>query len=183
MGVVELFSKLVAWTIGIIPTLVKVNRELRAEIRDVVGTIADELQRGLDLAILYLRGAKNIKDEAELRDYLNSAQQKLLDYHSEFKICRGLRDLRARFNELFDPTKHAIEWGNKGEVISLIYELEKDERLVMDELSGLWQNLNTALSQANGRESLHRAIDESIASLEVKKNKIRESARKVIDLH
>ena len=36
-GVVSLYDKLVGWTIGIVPTLVKSNRALRTEIRMLLG--------------------------------------------------------------------------------------------------------------------------------------------------
>lgn len=185
-GVVSLYDKLVGWTIGIVPTLVKSNRALRTEIRDIVGSIADELERGIDLVILYLKGAKNITNKAEFRKYLVSGREKLFELHSEFKICRGLRELRDRFKQWFDPTKHAISWGNQKEVIGLIREMEVDERLIIDELGDFWPKLDKAiqgLNRSNDKWKLLRLIDEEIESLEVKKKKIKRTARQVIDLH
>jgi RNA-directed DNA polymerase len=131
MGIMELFSAFVKWTIGIIPTLVGANRELRELIRDSVGQVADELSRGMELVALRLQGAKSITDERELAEYLRESREKLLDYHSEFKVCKALRDVNDRFKRAFDPLSASIGIGKVEEVEGLLYELEKDERMIL----------------------------------------------------
>ena len=97
MSLVSNFKDL-AGLVKLIPALVKLNATGRQKIRDAVGTVADELIRGLMLVQSRIEGAKVLArstdkgSKAALQTYMAKTTGKLFDAFSEFKICRGLRE-------------------------------------------------------------------------------------------
>ncbi|HET6764770.1 MAG TPA: hypothetical protein VFH27_13890, partial [Longimicrobiaceae bacterium] len=84
------------------------NAAARKEIRDVVGELADELDRALGMADSYLAGARYSRDDAELVQYLARARGALMDGFHEHHVCAGLYQLADRFGQVFDPTRFSV---------------------------------------------------------------------------
>ncbi|MFN6538309.1 MAG: hypothetical protein RM021_018440 [Nostoc sp. EkiNYC01] len=184
MGIVELFIEFAKWAKDALPKIVQKNQELRDEIRKVVNTIAQELHDGLELVELRIKGGRYIKDPERLQEYLLSSREKMIKDFSEFKICAGIRDLRDRFDRVFDPIRFAVELENVNAVKELLYELEKDERLIMDETGELWWKLDEAaqsVGTAEEREALYNLINEQVKLLHQKKANVTATARSIID--
>lgn len=181
MGIIELFEKFMAWTVGVVPKLIKANAVSRDEIIDVISDLAAELQDGLNLLAIYLKGAKYIDDLPSLETYIGGAQNALFKYHSEFKICRGLRKLKDRFKRAFDAVPASVSVGQKQEVEDLLNEMEIDERLIMDELRDLWPRLQKVSSQDDAVTAIRTVIDRELDAIAKKQKMIGEIARKIID--
>ena len=179
MPLTELFQQFKQCSVDIIPNMIRANATSRDEMIDVISDLAAELQEGLDLVSIYLRGAKNIDDANELRQHLQKAQSDLLRFHSEFKICRGLRKIRDRFHRLFDSLPYSINLGQRQEIESLLYDLQQDERLVIEEFSSLWHQCYTALG-SKSIEDIHQMIDDELAKTAEKKRRIGEIARNIL---
>jgi hypothetical protein len=166
---------------GTLATLIKANGDARNEFIAVVSSLAAELEEGLTLVEIYLRGARHIQTLPEASQYLLSAQEKLLKFHSEFKICLGLRTLRDRLNRLFDALPAAVELGQKQEIDRLLYELGKDERMVLDEFQMLWTRVSNAVNSAQSVPDLFPLIDAEVAHARQVKKVIADSAREALD--
>jgi hypothetical protein len=179
MPLTELFQQFKKCSVDIIPNTIRANAASRDEMIDVISDLAAELQEGLDLVSIYLRGAKNIDDANELRQHLQKAQSDLLRFHSEFKICRGLRKIHDRFNRLFDSLPYSIDLGQRQEIESLLYDLQQDERLVIEEFGSLWHQCYTALG-SKSIEDIHRMIDDELTKTAEKKRRIGEIARNIL---
>jgi hypothetical protein len=92
------------------------NRENRKEIRKVVLSVQTEMERAVELAILYIDGTKRIVPDQELIDHLKGASSNFMNSYNEFKICAGLYGLADRFDEVFCTIKGAINIGQIKEV-------------------------------------------------------------------
>jgi len=180
MGIVQLFENFSKWALDAIPSLIKANATSRDEIIEVVSDLAAELQDGLNLASIYLRGARNIDNVGELGTYVAQAENALFKYHSEFKICKGLRKLRDRFNRIFDLLPHSITVGQRDEVNNLLREMELDERLIMDELRDLWPPLQQAATGNDPVAAVRSTINQQLQAVTAKRDKIGKIANKII---
>jgi hypothetical protein len=161
--------------------LVKANGDARNEFITVISSLAAELEEGLTLVEIYLRGARHIETLPEASQYLLSAREKLRTFHSEFKICLGLRTLRDRLHRLFDALPASVDLGKKQEIDRLLYELSKDERMVFDEFDSLWTRVHNAVNSARSVQDLHPLIDDEVAHARRVKKAIADSAREVLD--
>ena len=184
MGILSTFKALAEWIL-VVPKLVKLNADQRQDIRDAVGGIADELTRGLDLVIQRVEGAKRIalskeKDaKKELVDYLDKNVGKLFEAFSEFKICRGLREKRDHFKQVFHPAKAAVRRENIDKVTHLLYELESDERMIIDEVGPLLNALRASASKSKKKFLID--ADDVLKTLEGRKRRLKKIARSVHD--
>ena len=129
-----LLDKIVNALSDLIVTLPKKNRENRKEIREVVLSVQTEMERAIELAILYIDGTKRIVPDQELIDHLRSASSNLMRSYDEFKICAGLYGLADRFDEVFSSIKGAINISQIKTVEGLIRDLANGESLVIDGL-------------------------------------------------
>ncbi len=184
MGILDTFKALADWVL-LVPKLVKLNADQRQEVRDVVGGISDELTRGLDLVAQRIEGARRIalsKEKGakkELVIYLDENVGKLFEAFSEFKICRGLREKRDHFKQVFHPAKAAVRRENIDKVTQLLYELESDERMIIDEVGPLLNGLRTSASKSKKKFLIDS--DEALKTLELRKRRLKKIARSVHD--
>lgn len=87
MAVENLFSEVGKLLVKVVPDLPKLNNQARDDFIDAISDLAAELQEGLTLVEIYLKGIQRLDDPAEIQKQLLGAQTNLLKYHSEFKIC------------------------------------------------------------------------------------------------
>lgn len=133
----------------------KANAENRAEIRNVVGSLSDELDRGLALADAYLGGALVIRDNAELEQYLVAAYPKIMRDFAEYKVCSALYQLSDEFRQLFSTKRLSVSVTELSEVRELVDHLRYGERAVIDSLDAILQGLSTIgfeIGSANPRK-------------------------------
>jgi hypothetical protein len=183
MGILALFQELTEWIL-MVPKLVKLNSKQRQEIRDVVGELADELDRGLQLVKFRVDGAIRIATSSssppgELDAYLAESEVKLSNSFSEFKICRGIREKRDHFAQLFHPAKASIRTENIGKVERLLGELERDERLIYDEVGPLLNDLRVA-ARADAT-CFPEAAENCLSKIAKRQKQIKKLARKIHD--
>lgn len=182
MGAIAILKDFVNWVL-LLPELVKLNAKQRQEIRDAVGGVADELVRGLDLVAQRIEASKRIAESkharVELREYLGKSALKLGQSFSEFKICRGLREKRDHFTQLFHPVRFTVRRQNVTKVARLLQELERDERMIIDEVGPLFRKLRVEAGRP-AAQFLARA-DEALRQVEMRKAKVRRLARRVHD--
>lgn len=126
---------------AIIASGASANATARAEIRDVVGHLGDELDRALNLADSYLVGAKFSADDQELARYLADVNGKLMNSFHEHHICAGLYQLADKFGQLFDPTKLAVSAAHFNEIPKLVNELKSGEQVILDDLRDIADKL------------------------------------------
>lgn len=74
---------------NLVVALPKKNRANRKEIREVILSVQTEMERAIELAILYIDGTKRIIPDQELIGHLQGASSSLLSSYNEFKICAG----------------------------------------------------------------------------------------------
>jgi hypothetical protein len=184
MGALAILKELIDWVL-VIPKLVQLNAKQRQEVRDAVGGVADELLRGLDLVSQRIEGAKRIAESKtvrgarELRTYLDESTQKLSESFSEFKICRGLREKRDQFTQLFHPARFAVRRENTKTVTRLLKELESDERMIIDEVGPILRELKAGASQPAA--SFLAMADQALEQIGARKQRVRRLARMVHD--
>ncbi len=180
MVVIELFGRFLGLVKDAVPGMVKANGDARNEIITVVSNLAAELQEGMALVALYLRGTRRIESLPEACDHLLACEEKLIKYHSEFKICLGLRMLGDRFHRLLDTLPAAVQMGKRGEIDALLYELGKSEALIIHEFSTLWSRIDDTVKSATTVEDLHPLIDAEVAHAERMSRDIGEKARQIL---
>lgn len=182
-GIIGAFKDLVTF----IPKLVELNAKNRQKIRDAVGTVADELIRGLNLVQSRIEGARVLARSSEkgaraaLETYMAETTGKLFAAFSEFKICRGLRETRDEFVRPFAAAKASVRLNNVQKIDSLLYELEHDEKMIIDEVGPLLAQLARA---AKGPTAKFLALaDDQLQQIEKRKANLRRLAREIhIDL-
>jgi hypothetical protein len=182
MSITATFKDLVDIVL-VVPKLVPLNAELRQGIRDAVGSVADELTRDLSFVEARLEVAKVLarsskaSANAELQTYMAETRGKLFEVVSEFKICRGLRETRDRFTRPFDLAKASVRLENVHKIDGLLYELENDERLIIDEVGPILTELSAA---ASGPPASFIALtDSKIGLIRQRVEKLRQLAREV----
>jgi len=167
----------------------KTNASCRQEIRNVVGSLADELDRALRLADSYLIGAQYSKDDNELSIYLLDVDRKLMHSFLEHHICAGLYHLADKFGQVFDPVRFSVTISNYHEIPELISHLKNGERAVLDDLEEMAQQLGNEASRLRNspgqadviRKDIFNLIDYQRHVLEVHRKKIKNLRRKIID--
>jgi hypothetical protein len=181
MAIENLFSEFCKLLLKVIPNLPQLNSTARNEFIDTISDLATELQEGLSLVEIYLKGIRYLDDPEEIQMQLSKTQEKLLKYYSEFKICKGLRKLRDRFDRLFDALPMAIKIGSKEEIETLLYELSKDERMIIDEFSSLWNRVSYSPVNPHALPELHKILDEEIRHAKETRLKLSDRARELLD--
>jgi hypothetical protein len=184
MNFINVFRRFADWLIVAIPKLISKNKELREEIRSVIGELVDELAGGLELVAHRLKAARRISDTSALTSYLSESRQKLYQSFSEFRVCEDIRNLEDRFNQIFDPTRTAVELGHASEVRTLISNLENHERLIFDMIDSTFTAIDSAVTSpatAQDRNLLDKLIHDAIADCDRKRDEIKAIARQIID--
>jgi hypothetical protein len=184
MGIAVTFKELVDFVL-VLPKLAKTNAENRQQIRDAVGTVADELVRGLGLVQSRIEGAKVLARSSSpdaataLQTYMAETTGKLFEAFSEFKICRGLRETRDRFVRPFDLAKASVRTDSIAKIDRLLYELEHDERLIIDEVGPLVNELTEAAT--NSPQQFLALADVKLKELDKRQKRLKRLAREVHD--
>ena len=159
----------------LVVALPKKNRENRKEIREVVLSVQTEMERAIELAILYIDGTKRIIPDQELIVHLQGASSNLMSSYNEFKICAGLYGLADRFDEVFSSIKGAINAEQINAVEDLIRSLANGESLVIDGLRGVTEKMydyGNELSNLSGNDFDHTKL-EAIQRLELEVKSMR----------
>lgn len=188
MTLVEMLKTAVADILKLGPS---VNAASRKEIIDVVGNLADELDRALAAGESYLTGARYSIDDAELIRYLDNAESTLMRSFMEHHVCAGLYHLADRMTQIFDPLKLCIDVRHYGEVINLIDRLRNGERSILDDLDALVADMRNHSNQLGVASSpaqvasVKSSIDQSIAyykeKLAAKRRKLKSIRRALTD--
>jgi hypothetical protein len=182
MSIVATYKELIEF-VKLVPALVKLNAAGRQKIRDAVGSVADELIRGLNLVQSRVEGAKVLARSSEkgakaaLQAYMAETTGKLFDAFSEFKICRGLRETRDEFVRPFATAKATVRMENVQKIENLLARLEHDERMIIDDVGPLLSELSQA---AAGRMPAFIVLaDEKLKQIEKRKTDLRSLARQI----
>lgn len=187
MGIVAEF---VSSTKGVLKAGPKANATARREILGVIGALGDDLETALDVTILYLRAGTSLNDPGDLATHLDDAPRKLLCYYKEFKVCQGLYALRDELSQIFNPKRYSVNVRGFFEIPRLVRHLATGERSLLDDLSGLTQDLARAASGLRVRQAVrlrqevkrvHRLLRTAIGELERRKGSIKTAVRRVID--
>jgi hypothetical protein len=166
------------------------NATNRLEIRKVVSTLADELDRALTLADAYLAGASFVHDKNELKNYLIGAYPKIMQDFSEYKVCASLYQLADEFSQVFNAKRLSVSVSALGEVPELIRYLKDGERAVIDSLDALLtkvSDLGVRLSAATARQApaVRREIETTLlggrSEIAGLKKRIKSLSRQVVD--
>lgn len=186
-----LLDKIVDTLSDLVVTLPKTNHENRKEIREVVLSVQTEMERAIELAILYIDGTRRISSEQELILHLQGASGSLMNSYNEFKICAGLYGLADRFDEVFSSIKGAINSGQLKTVETLIRDLANGERLVVDGLRGITEkmyNYGGELSVLSGhdfeqkQDEVVQRLELEVQSMRAQVNVFRKSVRDILEL-
>ena len=168
----------------------KTNADCRKEIRTVVGELADELERALDLSDSFLRGARFSKDNAELVSYLQATNNKLMSSFYEHHVCAGLYSLADRFKQVFDPVRFSVNISSYREIQNLIVTLSQGERAVLDDLQDMIRKLDDAAfklhsatpdQQENQRLFVLSVVEAGRIEISGYRNEIKTLRRQIID--
>ncbi len=166
------------------------NASSREDIRNVIGQLADELDRALMLADSYLMGVQYSRDDQDLVQYLQSVNGKLMGSFQEHHVCAGLYQLADKFGQVFDPTRFSIAISKYSEIPALINHLKSGERAVLDELDDITQALQQLamqLKQATPANidaiklNISDTVLESRSAIENHRKQIKAMRRKIID--
>lgn len=186
-----LLDKIIDALSDLVVALPKKNIESRKEIREVVLSVQTEMERAIELAILYIDGTKRIIPDQELIHHLQRASNNLVSSYNEFKICAGLYGLADRFNEVFSSIKGAINVGQINAVEDLIRDLANGESLVIDGLRGITEKMyyyGNELSGLSGddfdqkKSEAIQWIDLEVQSMRSQLNLFRKSVKDILKL-
>jgi hypothetical protein len=166
------------------------NANNRAQIRTIVGGLADQLDRALVIADVYLAGALVIQDSKELEAYLLPGYSKVMQDFHEYKVCSALYQLADEFSQVFDTKRLSVSMGEMSEIRELIDRLRDGERAVIDSLDAIIQrlyNLALELQSAGPRKALtvrrrvSSAVEESRTQIASQRKQIKAIARRIND--
>jgi ElaB/YqjD/DUF883 family membrane-anchored ribosome-binding protein len=168
------------------------NRTARKEIIGNVGSLADQLETSIVMVTSYLQNARTIDSPKELASYLLAARSKLLQTYHEFRICQGLYEMRDRLQQLFDPARYSIRIGKMTHITKLIDALATGERGILDELSGLFDKVESVAKRLDAvssdgkkalreRAALFETIENQVTELNRLKERVRTTQRRIVD--
>ena len=186
-----LLDKIVDALSDLVVALPKKNHENRKDIREVVLSVQTEMERAIEVAILYIDGTKRTTSEQELILHLQGASGSLMNSYNEFKICAGLYGLADRFDEVFSTIKGSINLGQLQTVEKLIRDLANGESLVVDGLRGITEkmyNYGSELSVLSGddfeqkRDEIIQRLELEVQSMRAQLNVFRKSVRDILEL-
>jgi hypothetical protein len=178
MGVLSEFMDA---AIGVVKVGPKLDRAQRQEIRDVIGQLADELDRALTLTEAYLAGARNSRDAADMAAYFREAPNKLMQGFNEYKICGGLYALEDRFQRAFDPARLSVSAGNLQQFRRLISSLGYGERMIIDDLDDLMIRLRSLADDIDQapHDEYAGVRDQVLAVLRLEEVKLRNKKKEI----
>lgn len=168
-----------------------VQEKEQKEIISIVGELSDELNRSIDLLVIYLNGIKANREKVELVPYLRTGRDTLLRSFREFHVCGGLYGLKTKFDSLFNPSGMSVNMFNKGTISQLIDELAGGERMVFDDLNETFETLGSCADKLDN--SIDETLDDEIMNelisyvdalkveLSANKKNISNTARSIID--
>jgi len=165
--------------IPLIPKLLAANAASRDELIQVVSELAAEVQEGLSLVATYIRGAAYLETKEEIGKHFFEAETKLYRYHSEFKICQGIRRVRDRFTRMFDALPRSVEIGERQQIEMLLSELQLDESMILEEFGAFWPRVHELL-QARPLTEAKAAIQAELTTINQKKQLIGTVANEIL---
>ncbi|SCK11330.1 hypothetical protein VAR608DRAFT_0568 [Variovorax sp. HW608] len=177
--VTEIVPNLAKSLISLIPKLIAANATSRSELIEAVSDMTAEVQEGLGLVATYIRGASYLDTKEEIGKHFLEAEKALYRYHSEFKICRGVRQIRDRFKRMFDAMPKSVQLGEREQVESLLSELQLDESMILEEFGNFWPRIH-AILQTQDIADAKAAIRAELANIEVKKRLIGDTANEIL---
>lgn len=160
------------------------NAACREEITKAVGSLNDELIRALDLVDSHLVGAKFSIDDNELSRYLAHTDGTLMTSFKEFHICASLYSLADKFDQIFSPIKLSVNVANLAEIKNLIKELANGEKIIIDDLQDILNELRNYSSQLHSgvtiREDVLLAIETHRREINRHKSLIKSKYREIL---
>lgn len=178
--VTDLFVKLNNSLVSVIPKLIDANAASRNELVEVVSALAAEVQEGLGLVETYIRGALYLDTQQDLGRHFFEVEKSLYRYHSEFKICRGLRQIRDRFGRMFDAMPHSIALGERKQIELALSELQLEESMILEEFGNLWPRLHDVI-QTRSVTDAKEFIKSELAEVDERKRRIGELAKGILN--
>lgn len=166
----------------------------KEELIQIVGGLADELNRSLTLFTVYLDGIR-INPDDRLAGYLRTGRGRVLQSFREFEICGDLYSLHSRFGSLLDPATLSVNVANIGSIGKLIQDLASGERFIygaldhdFSTLEGFASRMESALGQTEPgeqlrtlRSELNQTVDTMVETLRSQQREIRGNARALVD--
>ena len=177
--VTEIIPNLAKSLVSVIPKLIAANAASRADLIKAVTDMTSEVQEGLGLVATYIRGARYLASKEEIGKHFFEAEKTLYRYHSEFKICQGVREISDRFKRMFDAMPRSVQLGERQEVESLLFELQLDESMILEEFGAFWPHVHSIV-QTKGLADVKEAIQSELAGIEEKKKLIGDAAKEVL---
>ena len=177
--VTEIVPNLAKTLISVIPKLIAANAASRDELIRAVSDMTAEVQEGLGLVATYIRGASYLDSKEDIGKHFFEAEKTLYRYHSEFKICQGVRQIRDRFTRMFDAMPRAVQLGERQQVEMLLSELQLDESMILEEFGEFWPRIH-AIIQTKELADVQVAIRSELATIQHKKKLIGDVANEIL---
>ena len=177
--VTEILPSLRNLLVPVIPKLLATNATSRDELIEVVSEMTTEVQEGLALVATYIRGAAYLETKEEIGKHFFEAEKTLYRYHSEFKLCQGIRKIRDRFTRMFDAMPYSIELGERQKIESLFSELQLDENMILEEFGQFWPRIHDVL-QTRSIADAKAAIQAELIDIDRKKKLIGDTAHEIL---
>jgi hypothetical protein len=159
--------------------LIAANAAARGDLIQAVSEMTAEVQEGLGLVATYIRGASYLDSKEEIGKHFFEAEKTLYRYHSEFKICRGVRQVSDRFKRMFDAMPKSVQVGERQQVEMLLSELQLDESMILEEFGAFWPRMHDVI-QTKELPDVKAAIRAELANIEHKKKLIGDAANEIL---
>ncbi len=169
----NLADTFVATATGLLTALPRSMQAQRAEALEAVLELGSALQRSIDLAVLYLRGADGIDNPQDLDKYLSEGRMKLRETSDEFQICKRLYLLRDKLNLWFSGGRFAVSQDARRLVDILVH----GERSVIDEIT---HSVPPGLVDGD-EEGARVAVRQAVIELQQQSEEIRRAVRQFVD--
>lgn len=191
MSIIETFlstsKDLISWA-------ARLQSREKEELIQIVGGLADEINRSLTLFTVYLDGIK-INPDDRIAGYLRTGRGRVLQSFREFDVCGDLYSLRSRFGSLLDPATLSVNVAHIQSIGDLIQNLAGGERILHDalddcfaELDGFAGRIEMALAQPDPSAALptirSELADRVVTMAELlrqRQRQIKETARALVD--
>lgn len=182
MGFLESLTGFKTWLLGSITTLTKLNKTQREEIRNIVGSLQDELVKGLNLMKTRFQEAKLIDNLPGMKVFINQSDSFIFSQFEQHKICKNLVDLEDRLKALFDPMKGSIKVGHIKETTDLISTLHEHERVIFEMVRKQFEEITDTLNKPLQPEvrTIVKLLDLAITDCKQKQGEVRQIVGEIV---
>ncbi|RKF17974.1 hypothetical protein DBZ36_12055 [Alginatibacterium sediminis] len=185
-----LLDKIVSTFSDLIIALPAKDKANRTEIREVLLGVQTQMERSIELTIVYINASKQIPSSQQLSVHLKQAPSALIGSYNEHEVCTKLYGLADRFKSVFSSIKGSIAMGQINAVEKLICELASGESIVIEGLRNTTEQMylyGEELSYLTDVEFEQKKTeifcwqDQECKELRVQLNSFRASVKDVLD--